>query len=386
MRVRIATLNVWGLPPPFAEHVSERMAAIGRRMSDLHADVISLQEVWTPSARETLISAGHSAGLVHNWHNEASLGGSGLLVLSRLPIQSAQFDRYSLRGLPEEIGGDFYGGKGFVRLLLETREGPIALFNTHLHARYRKRVEHEYRGLRTGQIVQLSVGVRQLQIPVIATGDFNFDERDSGHQILTGLTGFRDLAAESNQRQPTVFRQNAYRRGRSKPDKRIDYVFARNGSARAVRTRSIQRIFDEPIEINGRPASYSDHAGLLAELEVTRESGSGPQRPNADAVELARSLLAQGRDEARRRQQGERGWATAGLVGAIAAGTGVRGLATTRRRLLRGALRGSALLALTPTVGLSILSELFVPDELQAFDELTAELARVEVTGAGSIA
>lgn len=386
MRIRVATLNVWALPPPFGEHVSERMAAIGRHIRDFEADLVSLQEVWTTSARETLIAAGQTAGMAHSWHNEASLGGSGLLVLSRFPIDSAQFERYSLRGLPEEVGGDFYGGKGFVRLLIGTANGPIALLNTHLQARYPKRVQHEYLALRTGQIVQLAVGTLHLEIPVIATGDFNFNETDSGHRVLTGLTGFRDLAAESNQRQPTVYRQNAYRRGRSKPDKRIDYVFARNGSAHAVRTRWIRRIFDQAVEIDGRPASYSNHAGLLADLEIIPELGSGPGLPNADAVALARTLLAQGRDEARIRQQGQRSWATVGVAGAVAARAGVRGLSTTRRRFLRQALRGSALLSLTPAVGLSILSEFFVPDELRAFDDLTAKLARVEFPATSSIA
>ncbi|MFP8881167.1 MAG: hypothetical protein VCE43_17835, partial [Myxococcota bacterium] len=94
----------------------------------------------------------------------------------------------------------------------------------------------------------------------------------------------------------------------------------------------------------------------------------------------------QGREEARKRQQDERSWATAGVFGAIAAGAGVRGLSTTRRRLLRGALRSSALIALMPSAGLSILSELFVPDELQAFDDLAAQLARVETPATGSIA
>jgi endonuclease/exonuclease/phosphatase family metal-dependent hydrolase len=385
MRIRVATLNVWALPPPFAEHVSERMAAIGRRIRELDADVVSLQEVWTPGAREALIAAGLAAGMRHSWHNEASLGGSGLLVLSRLPIDSSRFERYSLRGLPEEIGGDFYGGKGFVRVLIETPDGPIALLNTHLHARYAKRVRHEYRGLRTGQIVQLAIGTLELEIPVIATGDFNFNEHDSGHRVLTGLTGLRDVAAESDERQPTVCRQNAYRRGRSTPDKRIDYVFTRNGSVRRMQTRWIKRVFDEPLEINGSPASYSDHAGLLAELDVFPGTRSRPGRPNADAIALARALLAEGRNEARIRQQGARNWATAGALGALAA-TGARGLSTTRRRLLRGVLRGSALLALTPSVGLSILSEHFVSDELRAFDDLTAQLARVEVPATGSIA
>jgi len=386
MRIRVATLNTWALPAPFAEQVSERMEAIGRHLRELDVDVISFQEVWTPAARETLVDAGHKAGLVHNWHNDASLGGSGLLVLSRLAIDSIRFERYSLRGLPQEIGGDFYGGKGFVRLLLATPDGPIALLNTHLQARYPKRVPHEYRGLRTGQIVQLAVGTQALGVPLIATGDFNFKEDDSGHQVLTGLTGLRDLAAESDRRQPTVFRQNAYRLGRSKPDKRIDYVFARDGSERRLRTRSIRRVFDAPIEIDGAPASYSDHAGVLAEIEIDPGVATSTASPRPEAIALARDLLAEGRRRARMRQRGARNWEALGAVGVIAAGAGGRGLSTTRRRLLRGALRGTALIALTPTVGLSVLSEWFVPDELQAFDELSAELARVEAREIDSIA
>jgi len=374
MRIRVATLNVWALPTPFSEHVSERMAAIGAELPGLAADVVALQEVWTSGARDALVAAGRRAGLCHRWHNVASIGGSGLLVLSKLPIAAAHFERFSLRGVPEEIGGDFYAGKGFVQLLVETPAGPVAVFNTHLHARYPRRVEHEYRSVRAGQIVQLAVSMRRLSAPVIAAGDFNFRERDAGHALLTGLAGVGDVAAQTGRRQPTVRRQNAYRHGRGKPDKRIDYVFARSGTSRRIEARSIQRVFDSPLEIDGARASYSDHAGLLAEFEVTSGSGGGIGAPDQDAIALARRLLARGRDDARKRQRDQRTWAGAGVAGALAAGTGMRGLSTTRRRVLRV----GALLALTPAFGLSVLSEWFVPDELRAFDALAAELARVE--------
>jgi len=49
----------------------------------------------------------------------------------------------------------------------------------------------------------------------------------------------------------------------------------------------------------------------------------------------------------------------------------------TRRRLLRGALRGAAVAALAPTVGLSILSEVYVPGELRAFETLANRLSQV---------
>jgi hypothetical protein len=42
----------------------------------------------------------------------------------------------------------------------------------------------------------------------------------------------------------------------------------------------------------------------------------------------------------------------------------------SRRRLLRAGLEGAGILALMPSVGFSILSEVFGPDELRAFDNL----------------
>ena len=53
----------------------------------------------------------------------------------------------------------------------------------------------------------------------------------------------------------------------------------------------------------------------------------------------------------------------------------------SRRRLLRTALQAGAVLALTPGVGFSIVSELLTPEELRAFDRLAVRLARL---GAGS--
>src|SRR5262249_31451996 len=139
MRLRLATLNVWGLPEPFSHKPDARLAAIAGRLADLEVDAVAFQEVWTPSARERLARAGRDAGLEHVWHKHpilrgARVGGSGLLVLSRLPIESACFERYAIAGLPTEA--DYFGGKGFVRLGLATPAGPVELVDTHLQARY----------------------------------------------------------------------------------------------------------------------------------------------------------------------------------------------------------------------------------------------------------
>lgn len=378
MRIRIATLNVWALPTPLAEQVSARLRAIAALLPTLELDAIAFQEVWTTSARNLLIAGGRRANLRHVWHNDAAFGGSGLLVLSRLPIEQVRFERYALRGLPEKISqGDFYGGKGFAQVRLRTPAGPLTLINTHLQARYSKTVPHEYRALRTGQIVQLSLATLGLRAPLIVAGDFNIQDQDESYRVLTGLTGLRDVAAELLAAEPTVLGRNAYRGDTSKPDRRIDYVFVRDGSDAQIVSRRVERVFDDPLTLDGKPASYSDHAGVLVELEIAPGVQRAQPAPDRYAIQRAVQLLSEGRSEAQRRQRETRTWAGAGLGCAVIASVGTRGLTTTRRRLLRGALQAAALVALTRGVGFSILSEVFVPDELRAFEALTQRLVQL---------
>ncbi len=383
MRVRIATLNVWALPGPLADRVGKRMDAIGARLPQLELDAVAFQEVWTGQARRRLLVAGRQAGLDRVWHRDAALGGSGLLILSRLPIESKHFERFDLRGDPERIDqADYYGGKGFVRARLGTAGGPLTLIDTHLQARYSRDVPHEYLSLRAGQVVELAFASRATRDPVVAVGDFNFEERQPEYRVLTGLTGLRDAAAELGRREETVWKGNAYRSAQH-PGKRIDYVFLRDGARRALVPRLVERIFDEPIELTGRRGSYSDHAGVLAELElVDRDGTTAPPEPAA--IELARELLREGRALAERRQRERRAWAGTGLGVAVAAAAGVRVPPLTRRRLLRASLQGLGIAALTPCLGFSLLSEVFVQDEIRAFEALAKRLGEFDREARGS--
>jgi endonuclease/exonuclease/phosphatase family metal-dependent hydrolase len=355
------------------------MSKIGDLLPPLDLDIIAFQEVWTAHARDSLIAGGRKAGLDHVWHTDTSLGGSGLMVLSRLSIERVHFERFSLRGPPEKFTqADFYGGKGFVRVQLKTSAGPLTLINTHLQARYSQRVPHEYRALRTGQIVQLAINAMELEDPVFATGDFNFGDDDASYQVLTGLTGLRDVAAELEQRESTVLRNNPYRSRSGKPDRRSDYVFARNGALSRVKPLSVTRVFDEPLTIGGRRAAFSNHAGVMAEFELAPGNIVESRWPlNRESIELAQRLLSEGMAEAQTRQRGGRTWVGAGVGCALVASAGTRKLSMTRRRLLRGALRVAAVAALAPAVGLSILSEIFVPSELRAFEMLAHRLSQV---------
>jgi endonuclease/exonuclease/phosphatase family metal-dependent hydrolase len=376
MQIRAATLNSWALPDPLGHQVPERMRAIGDRIGLLDLDAIAFQEVWTREARAELLRAGRRAGLPHAWHGRATLGGGGLVVLSRYPFVSARFERFALPRVPSRPDHpDFYVGKGFVRLRLTTPSGPVSLLATHLHARYGSDVPHEYRAYRIAQIVELATALRASGEPTLLLGDFNFRETDPEYRVLAGLTGLRDAAAESGLRQPTVLLDNPYRRHRPR-EKRIDFVFLRDGSDLGIRVRQAWRIFDEIFELAGRPASYSDHAGVLAEIELHGRPAP-PVLADREAARLAARLLGEGRARTAQRRQSDRLAAGLGWGGALLASAGARNHRLTRRRLLNASLQGLGIAALTSGVGYALLAETFAPDELRAFDQIAARLARV---------
>jgi len=378
LRIRIATLNAWGLPEPLSQDPVARMRSIGERLPALSLDAMAFQEVWTAGARKQLRRAGVEAGLEHTWGPDARFGGSGLLLLSRWPILVSEHADFSLRGHPEQVThGDYYGRKGYVRLRLATPAGPVSLIDTHLHARYARDVDHEYVPQRVGQIVQLALGAYAVTDPLVAVGDFNFTDRDIEHRLLTDLTGLRDVATELHSPEPTVLRSNPLRRSQ-KPDRRVDYVFARDGHGRRAVARSIERIFDDPPPEGAGVRGYSNHAGLLAEIEISPAAQASPSwRPRDASIALAQSLLERGLEVARERRDGGRVVTGAGLGFAALAAVGRRNLPSSRRRFLRAGLSGLALMALTPTLAGSALSEFFAPDEIRAYENLSRDLERL---------
>lgn len=376
MRVRAATLNVWAMPPPLGHRVAERLRAIGDRLASLELDVIGFQEVWTQEARRILVSAGRRAGLHHVWHRDAAFGGSGLLVLSRFPLRAPSFERYLLGGLPYPLTHpDYYGGKGFVQLQVETPNGPLVIVDTHLQARYGSRVAHEYRGHRTGQIVQLARALRRVEAPIIVLGDFNFREHHDEYRIWAGLSGVRDVAALLDRREPTAYPESPYREAHGTA-RRIDYVFVRDGGDGRWFPRTVRRIFDKTWSLEGEVAAYSDHAGVLAEVELVPGAVALPAIPPR-AVKRAEWALTAGKERAVARLQSGRAWTGAGVaaVGLLAAAHQVKPL--SRRAFLAGALRAAGLAALLPMVGYSVFSEWWVPEELEAFRRVSDQLGQL---------
>jgi len=385
MRVRVATLNAWALPAPVGEDVALRMRAIGEKLRDLDVDVMAFQEVWTAAARTVLVEAGRRAGFRDVWQPSAWVGGGGLLVLSRLPIERAVFEPFDLRGHAERLElGEYWSGKGFAALRIDLAGSRLLLVDTHLHARYNHDAPHGYRPHRVAQLAQLLTWLARNSDPLIMVGDLNFEEGDPEYRVLRGLAGVRDAAAELDRREPTALDTNPYRPDSRLPSRRIDFVLVRDGAGLGLSPLAVRRVFDEGVEIGGRPRTYSDHAGVLAEVELVA-SAPAPAAPDPQAVALALGLLAEGRTYARRR--GRDFWATAGIgAGATAlSATGAR-FASTRRRFLQRALQSTALVGLMPGAAGTILSQLYVPDEIRAFEAAAERVARLGVGGSSTAA
>jgi endonuclease/exonuclease/phosphatase family metal-dependent hydrolase len=358
------------------------MDAIGARLAALELDWVAFQEVWTEGSRLRLIDAGRRAGLVHAWHRSAALGGSGLLVLSRAPFASTGFEAFVVRGFPQRIWhADYHGGKGFCVLRVDTAGGPVALIDTHLHAQYGDDAYDDEYPHRVAQAVQLAAAIAEIPDPVVAAGDFNMSEGRREYAIFTGISRMRDAAAELDRRQPTTLGTNPYRDERPPHDhERIDYVFARDGDGGRLRVRRIERIFDEPPATG--PAAYSDHAGLIAEIELVPDAASRAPAPDAAAAALAAQVLVEGRRAARARRGEQRLAAVGGLAGAAFAVAGARRPLISRRRVLRAGLGAGALLALPFGLSNAALAEVAIPGEERAFEVVEQRLAALGSRGA----
>lgn len=386
MKIRMGTLNAWALPEPLASDVSGRIEAIGAKLPDYDLDVMAFQEVWTASARETLLRAGERAGLVHSWAGDEDEWGpgtarGGLLVLSRLPIEGVHFESFTLRGEPERAVAnlEYVSGKGFATVTLRTPEGPLALINTHLHARYKYR-PHNFVPHRTGQAIQLAAGYAKTRAPMILVGDFNFREGEADYRVLTGLLDLRDSAVELDQRENTTLRSNPYRS--SLKSRRKDFVFVRDGAKVPLTARTIERVFDEPLELDGREAAYSNHAGLVVEIEIGGEgsvtwSGQAGAAADPGLYQLASEVLDDGKQHAKRRRRGERKLSGLGVGAAAVAGLCTIPKPVSRRKMLRMSFGAAAVAALTPGLGFTVVSEVLVQDEITAFKQAAAQLARL---------
>jgi endonuclease/exonuclease/phosphatase family metal-dependent hydrolase len=378
MPLRLGTFNVWGLPEAFADDVSSRMRGLASRLPGLHLDVLLIQEAWTDEVRDTLREAALAADFEVAEGQESS---GGLMVFSRLPIRTSQFEGFQFRGDPERLTqGEFLGGKGFQTLSLEGEYGPFSVINTHLHARYRRLQPQLNSAVRTAQMMQIIRGINELDGTVVAGGDFNCTRDDAEYRIFSYLTSVIELG--DGRSHPTLSRSNYYRRSRKDEDKRVDYLFVRPDSGVLWESSGARSLFAEPELIRKRDRSLSDHFGFQAAFDwqpvtaLPRTNGVRPFDPKI--FDQARALLRIGHEEADRREREHFQSAGTWALGAMMAAGLRRHPDVDRRRFIRTSIGALAVLALAPAVGYGALARVDSDYKRNAFDDAHEVLAQLE--------
>ena len=273
--VRVATVNMWGIPY-VSTYMDERFAALGERLNASDLDLVGLQEVWADGPRLALRDAVR-ARFPYQADFQSDTGGSGLLILSRWPIAKRDFRQFPINGKPwKPWHGDWWGKKGVGIVRVDSPGGPIWFATTHLHARYAPRppngdgMDDEYAYDRWHQVHEVRGLVAQHAgaASAIIVGDFNFRP---GSHYYTALTGDRVMSA----RDPAWVDG-----GLPTPDrKRIDFIWVRPGVRRTWQVpRPARQILADRVPLaNGEDVRLTDHPAVGAVLTASPSPTGGLQ-------------------------------------------------------------------------------------------------------------
>jgi hypothetical protein len=266
--LRIATANLWGVSVlgfEWADAIDERFAEISERLAENapDLDVVLIQEAWKDSARRALLDhAGVSNRFPYRVDVVDRPGGAGLVVLSRLPIESAHFHRFRDQGNCWKFWeGDCIAGKGILIVRARLGERLVWIGTTHFIACYARDETNEVKcdeddpnGLtRWNQLSEMNRVIEGLvgDDPILIGGDFNFTRASRYYASMTDAQNRWTEPGEA-----------------SEGDDRIDFLWTRPGSGlRWHATQHLQPIFESPVRLkSGESVRISDHPILAAEF------------------------------------------------------------------------------------------------------------------------
>eukprot|EP00474_Spongospora_subterranea_P001511 CRZ01969.1 hypothetical protein [Spongospora subterranea] len=294
--IRILTLNVWGLY--FLSHVEKRIDAICRKLDGY--DVVALQEVWHSRERDVLRDAARSYGMIYAHYFACGVGapfwpgshGTGLLILSKLPIDDVIWKRFLVNGKPYKLHhSDYLAGRGVGLLRLSSPCGPIDFYVTHLHAMYAHTPEDdEYQAHRVGQAFEAAQFIRATaRAPlVLVLGDFNCWPNSVPMDLMRQFVRLKDGWENCNAgdvEKPGAgctfgASDNCFSFKSNVPPERLDYILyvmlstphRRAGIRWAIRECSVVTDFMDDSEKGQLP--LSDHWGVQAVFTGAKSDSS----------------------------------------------------------------------------------------------------------------
>jgi len=246
--LRVATWNVW-----FGELAFEqRTEALLAHLQRCDADVIALQEMTRRRLKALLRCPWVRERYALSDATGQTLGEYGVLLLSRLPVES-----FGLLPLPSRMG------RSLLWATLGPGPRPLVVATAHLESL------PPFAEKRREQLGIVTPALRSLPHDSLLVGDLNLDP---GEEVDDLTEEFCDVWPALHPGQPGLTRDPARNlmRARKNPDStpaRIDRILLRSPRG-GLRPRTIELLGTDPIDGSGSELFASDHFGLLATFEV----------------------------------------------------------------------------------------------------------------------
>jgi endonuclease/exonuclease/phosphatase family metal-dependent hydrolase len=297
--IRVATANLWGVSAfgiDWADEIDARFAAFAERLgrNEPGLDLVLIQEAWKDEARRGMLA---HRGVIENFpHRVDALeqpGGAGLVVLSRFPIERAEFHRFRTQGRCFKFWeGDCLSGKGVLAVQVRIEERLFWVASTHLIACYSGDDEAETAcdqwdpngDARWSQLVEARQFMEELsgEAPALLGGDFNLTRSSRYYPAMTSATippDPPDAKVTTQVKESSDQRAEGWRESgeRETVAQRIDYIWTRSGAHDRWQPRAPARlIFTDPVELaSGESIAISDHPILAIPFcLVGRSAGS----------------------------------------------------------------------------------------------------------------
>lgn len=309
----ILSYNVWMLDAPFqlgALDVEARGAALPQAISRTGADVIALQEVWSPKHKAQLAVGLKQQGYEYSYYENAprrwwlrGVFGNGLLIASKIPLNKPEVKNERVMSFNTYTRHDeYFAGKGALNVNLQiTPQMTVSFYNTHLGAvsynPLTRRYNHKHELARQNQAQELFnfIKATHRENPIIVAGDFNahykiFSEDRLSHtygpdhlnlttypyseKAMGLIDSYHALNGEFTDQYTHDADINLYHEHRpvykfKSPQRTLDYIYVSKNEKLEVAQSQVA--LTENILIPGRSKALplSDHFGVLTRIEVS---------------------------------------------------------------------------------------------------------------------
>lgn len=258
-RYQLISLNMLHGYPNFT-HLEQRTALLLAEIERLQPDFVLLQEVpWTNdhgNLADQIAQVGNFnyVYLRANGNKQLIEFEEGSVILSRYPLSNVRFAEL-------RPSASLFDNRIVLAATAKTPHGSIDLFVTHL--------TDDNPPVNQAQAETLAAFVQtEAQHPAIVAGDFNATETSAQIKLLTQQWQDSYRLLHPNELGATCCVTDLTTSTNEVLKTRVDYLFLVPTTAQTVEVVAIEQLFEQPFEMANGRLWLSDHAGLLATIQI----------------------------------------------------------------------------------------------------------------------